>query len=185
MYVCIKPFGDGAITYINDQSSAAVGGKRLGVSTVAHGGCGVVATYNAEVTLGNRTTFDEVLAYYNDGSGKLNLGGLAGIMPNVVADYFKNKGYSVIMTDDRDGIDIYSQTADASILWYLFTDPSSILGYEVDLFGGHFIEYTRTETEYLGHNTAETAYDYSISIASDYAYKDSRFYAVGIFIYKK
>lgn len=185
-YVEMPLFEDGGYYgYIDDQGSAEVGSKRLGITTISHGGCGVIATYNALVTLGEYISFDDVLAYYNSGVGKLNFGGLAGIMPHVVADYFCNKGYNVIMTDDTDGIDIYSQTADACILWNLFPSTLDLFGLiSVDIFGGHFVEYNRSSMGYTGHNTGGHFGTRSFHTPSDYAYEDSCFYAIGIFIYK-
>ena len=46
--------------YIIDQDANGVGDLTLGVTTVSHGGCGVIASYNALITLGDAKSFKSV-----------------------------------------------------------------------------------------------------------------------------
>ena len=45
--------------------AASIANKKFGLATVKHSGCGVVATYNAMITLGDPKPFDDILNYYN------------------------------------------------------------------------------------------------------------------------
>jgi len=169
----------GGKPYITDQTENPVGQKFLGSSSVRHGGCGAVATYNALVDLGVSVSFNDVLAYYNeDPMSRLTLNGWLGILPTAVAQYFVDHGYQVIMTDAPDAIDLYSRTADASIMYYMFVNNSGI-----DSVGAHFVSYRRINNGYVGMNTSENGGIYHFTHPSDYGYKQSRFYAIGIFIY--
>ena len=169
----------GGTPYIIDQTDDPIGQEFLGSSTVAHGGCGVVATYNALVDLGASTDFEDVLAYYNEKPvTRLTLNGWLGILPPVVAQYFTEQGYEVIMTDSWDAIDIHSQTADASIMYYMFQTNNTALG-----FGAHYISYRGIDNKYIGMNTSTVSGTEYFTYPSDYGYRDKRFYALGIFIY--
>ena len=170
----------GGKPYITDQAAEDVGEKTLGSTTVEHGGCGVVATYNALVDLGASQSFDEVLAYYNENRiSRLTADGWLGILPFDVAEYFTDNGYDVVITDSWDAIDIHSQTADANILFYMYTTESSVLP-----FGAHFISYRQSGNEYVGMNTSDRNGIGHFAIPSSYGYRGSRFYSIGIFIYK-
>jgi len=174
----------GGYSYIIDQTESEIGKKKLGVTTISHGGCGVVATYNALLSMGDYRSFDDVLAYYNEHFSRLTFGGLAGIMPGEVAQYFENNGYRTYMTDNPSEIDALSQTADACILWYMFPATYYPLGVKVDAFGAHFVEYSKEATAYIGRNTAEGSGTYYFTWPSDYGYKGQRYYAIGIFVYE-
>jgi len=104
------------------------------LSCISHGGCGVVASYNALHTLGNPKSFDDVLAYYNNRMAFTLGWGFTGLSPSAVAGYFSDLGYSVMLTDDPDSIDLLSKTADACIMYYML--PRSYLG--LDAYGAHF-----------------------------------------------
>ena len=182
--VCNASNSEGSTSYINDQSADPYGSMTLGRTTVAHGGCGIVASYNALRSLGKNPDFNEVLAYYNKRESDLLFGGTAGMLPSLVASYFRDLGYTVIVTEDYDGIEIFSKTADACIMWYLYDLGVSIKGIDMPFFGGHFIEYGRYENEYIAHNAATvTGVDY-FHYPMEYASRGSRFYAIGIFIYE-
>lgn len=172
--------GDGGSYYITDQYDSAIADMSFGLATVSHGGCGPIATYNALITLGEHKRFRDVLSYYNQNVTKLNVFGLAGTPTNLVAQYFRDNGYSVYITDDMDAIDVLSKSADASILWYMF--PATYGG--VDLYGAHFVAYEREGSGYRGYNTAEENGSRFFSYASDYGYSRSRYYSIGLFIFK-
>ena len=179
---CTYAYIDGNYTlpYITDQDDDLIKSKRFGITTVSHGGCGPIATYNALISLGKYVSFDEVLAYYNSNIFALNLGGLTGTPVDLVAQYFRDNGYSVIVSDDPDEIDVLSMSADASILWYMF--PAKYFG--VEAYGAHFVSYKKTDAGYVGYNTAEGNGTYMFRYASDYGYDHDRYYAIGIFIFK-
>ena len=167
--------------FITNQEASGVGDKRFGVVSVAHGGCGAIATYNANLILDSNESFDSVLGYYNKVPYyRLTAGGLLGMFPTSVASYFKEKGKTVIMTDSLDGIDIYSQTADACIMYYVF--PTEFAGAE--LVGAHFVTYHRSGNKYVGYNTESRTGITIFAAPSDYAYRNNRLYAIGIFIYE-
>lgn len=162
--------------YINDQEASPVADYRLGFASVAHGGCGPVAIHNALVTLGQNPSFRDVVNYFNGiDMSRLCAFGLLGTLPHEIVSFFEKKGCSVVTTDDLDEIDAHSQTADACILWYWYNNDGNV--------GAHYVEYHRENGQYVGHNTNGYEGVSYFSSPSEYAYKDSRFYAVGIFIY--
>ena len=143
-----------------------------------------MASYNALLTLGDGRSFDEVLSYYN---GKMLFtpgNGLIGLLPFHVADYFRELGYSVVVTDDIDFIDILSSDADASIMFYMFPREYTVSFVSIDAFGAHFVEYHKKGNGYSGMNTNGNNGRSEFNSPSVFGYNASRFYAVGIFIYK-
>ena len=176
--VCIED--DEGENFITDQRDAMYGFQRFGVTSISHGGCGVIASYNALIMLGDSKSFDKVLGYYNNRMVLILGKGLIGLSPGAVARYFRDLGYHVTMTNSPDLIDIYSQTADASILYYEF--PATYWG--IEAYGAHFVAYHQTGSIYTAYNTAENNGAFSFSYPSDYGYKNTRYYAIGIFIYK-
>lgn len=106
-----------------------------------------MATYNALITLGEYPSFENVLSYYNQWGNNVVFG-LLGIVPETVVKYFKQKGYKVIVSDNLDGIDIYSTTADACILWYTWIHDDG-------LPRAHFVHYNYDKgySKYCAYNT--------------------------------
>lgn len=167
-----------SIEYIKNQSANGIGNRKLGISTVSHGGCGPVATYNALITLEDAISFSSVLEYYNGANSRTTAGGLLGTLPHQVADYFESKGYRVIMSNNPDGIDLFSKTADACILWYAY--PASYGG--IDLFGAHFVHYRKCEDGYIAYNVGYYGTE-TFQYPSDYGDRSGRYCPIGIFIY--
>lgn len=163
---------------ITNQNAEGIGNKRLGITTVSHGGCGPIATYNALLTLGDEETFYEVLSYYNESSKRTVAGGLLGTLPHQVAGFFRSRGYRVVMSITYNGIGKSSQTADACILWYAY--PQKHLG--IDLFNAHFVHYHKYGSRYKAYNTSEETAIFSHPY--DYGTAGDRYCAIGIFIYK-
>ena len=163
---------------ILNQHDEGIGNKRLGITTVSHGGCGPVATYNALLTLGDEATFDEVLSYYNKSPNRTVALGLLGTLPHQVTGFFESRGYRVIMSNTHDGIEIFSQTADACILWYAY--PQKHFG--IDLFNAHFVHYHKYESEYKAYNTQRGISTFNHPY--DEGNYGDRYSAIGIFIYK-
>ena len=176
--VCI---GEDRYSYITDQEKEPVGSKEFGVATVSHGGCGVVASYNAMVSLGNPMSFDSVLDYYNR-KMIFTLGwGLTGLHPFDIVNFFIEQGYSVSIAMDSTTINARSQTADACIMYYEF--PATYLGF-IPAYGAHFVEYHKTGNGYQATNTSEFGGIFVFESPTDYGSKGSRYNAMGIFIYK-
>ena len=163
---------------ITNQSDDGVGNRPLGITTVSHGGCGPVATYNALITLGDAKTFDEVLSYYNESPDRTVAGGLLGTLPHQVAGFFESEGYRVIMSNNPDGIELFSQTADACILWYAY--PQKHLG--IDLFNAHFVHYHKYGKRYKAYNTDHITDTFRHPY--DFGDEGNRYCPIGIFIYK-
>ena len=165
------------LSYLVNQDAEGIGNLRLGWTTVSHGGCGVLATYNALITLGEYPSFENVLSYYNQWGNNVAFG-LLGIVPETVVKYFKQKGYKVIVSDNLDGIDIYSTTADACILWYTWIHDDG-------LPRAHFVHYNYDKgyAKYCAYNAGPYGWAY-FKHPSEYILKENAFYAVGIFIYR-
>ena len=170
----------GGIPYILDQKDDSVATKQFGLATVLHGGCGVIASYNALITLGDPKSFDDVLGYYNSRMGFTLGAGLTGLYPNSVAKYFYSLGYEVIVTDQKSRLDELSQTADASIMYYEYPRTYWLF----PAYGAHFVEYHRSNHIYEGVNTNGLNGRSYFSTPSEFGYSGSRYYVVGIFIYK-
>lgn len=167
--------------YIDNQDALGVGNLPLGGTTISHGGCGVIASYNALVALGDLKPLISVLEYYNENPFRTVLYGLGGISPTTVASYFRDNNYRVYMTDDLDGINIGSASADACILWYCWPNDSISLLNPAPFYA-HYVAYNRLgPREYVAYNEGGNS---RFSWPSDFAYKDDRYYAIGIFIYK-
>ena len=171
--------------YITDQDDPAIADKHLGLATISHGGCGVVASYNALITLGASKSFDDVLAYFNKSMYRVFGCGLTGLLPQDIAYYFASLGYTVCITSQKSQIDELSRTSDACIMYYEFPQTYTILNcIPINAYGAHFVEYSRTSGNYLGRNTSEGNGTYPFSSPYDYGSNGPRYYVVGIFIYK-
>ena len=167
--------------FITDQAAPGIAEKQFGIVSVSHGGCGAIATYNASLVLNDGESFDTVLGYYNSKqSRRLTAGGLLGMFPGAVASYFEEQGYTVVMTDSWDGIEVYSKTANACIMYYAFPREYGSL----KLVGAHFVAYQRVGDKYTAYITESSTGVSSFSSPVDYAYRYGRLYAIGIFIYE-
>ena len=161
--------------YITDQNADDIKDKSVGFSTVAHSGCGPVAIYNAEVSLGKHPNFDDILKYF-DTSNTL-LFGYAGVLPDKVISYFTDQGYKVIYNDDIASFSAISATADTCIMWYLYYSDS------FPGFGGHYIQYDRVGSEYFARNVYTGRHCITFNYPEDFATEGNRFYALCIGIY--
>ena len=157
-----------------------------GLATVAHSGCGAIATYNALLSAGELVTFGEVVQYYNEHWSELFVLGYLGTPPHLVIEFFEDRGYTVITTMDMNQIDLYSQYADACILWYAFSVEKNFHGIEYNALGAHFVEYSKVGDEYVVRNTS--GIDGMSNHNSPSEFMDSpetnRFCPFGIFIVK-
>ena len=165
-------------TYIKNQYMEGIGNLRLGVTTVAHGGCGVIASYNTLLDLGVNREFECVLRDYNSALGsKLFIGALLGITTNSVARYFRNFGFTVKVTDDLQEIDNLSGIADGCILYYRWDSDVWCLPYYA-----HFVSYHPEGDGYLGYNINGGAWRFTSP--SSFVNEQNGIYAKGIFIFK-
>lgn len=172
-------------TYIYDQNAQPHGTFLIGNVNVSYGGCAVVASYNALISLNNPKSFEDVLNYYNSKPSKLMANGRLGIRPEAVQSYFESFGYTVYLTSDHDFIDALSKTADACILFYMYTQTKKIplIGIECTLPGAHYIEYVKTGTGYFARNTSDQFGYSSFRSPVEYGERGSRFCVTGVFIY--
>lgn len=164
--------------YIENQDAEGVGDQALGLTTVSHGGCGVIATYNTLIDLGQARAFEAVLRDYNRGFGtKLYFWGLAGIRPKRVVKYFRRLGYTVITADGLGTIDKLSAVADGSILYYRWDSKSWFPPYLA-----HFVSYHREKQGYAAPNVGNrTVY---FNSPSEFAARKKARRVIGIFIFK-
>ena len=161
--------------YIKDQKVSGIGDLSLGLATIGHGGCGVVAAYNALISMGVDCSFEEVLAFFNKNPHLLNAVGIAGMMPHAVITYFLDKGYDVSVTATPAAMDMQSAQADACILWYVYQGDG--IG-----IGGHFVAYHPSNNEYLAYNIAGGVDTFSEHVK--FVQSHDRLYTLGIYIYK-
>ena len=167
--------------YINDQHASPVADVPVGLGNVSWSGCGPVATYNALLTLNDKVDLEEVIDYYEN-NGYLLFEGLMGTPPVAVRKFFEDRGYKVIKVvfsqENAETVRWLSQNADASIMWYAYTH-----GFNDLLIGAHFIEYHKSGSSFIGHNTSA-----GVSIFDNpYAYglRNTRFLALSYFIFKE
>lgn len=171
--------------YITDQDDASVGDKPFGLASVSHGGCGAVASYNALVTMGYSTSFDEVLAYYNSQMGYTLGFGLTGLLPYNVAQYFTTLGFTVVTTNQREQIDLLSKTADGCIMYYKFPRTYNPIGsVSFNAYGAHFVEYHREASGYVAVNTNGRNGMTNFTVPSIFGYGGTNYGAIGIFIFE-
>ena len=160
---------------ILNQNEEPIASKHFGFSTVAHGGCGLVAIYNTLVLLDKQIPL-EVLNIYLTVTCQQNVFGAVGMMPSHVAAFFSQLGHPVYVTNDPVQIELYSTIADACILWYAYGTDSA------PYIGAHFVAYTRQPDGYAFINVDSGGIEYR---NSPYAYgiEDNRSEPVGIFIF--
>lgn len=105
-----------------------------------------------------------------------------------VESYFIDAEYRVegawMSGSNYNALDVYDSIADACILWYAYTKNS------FPYYGAHFAEFSRIGNthQYIAHNaggaTAVNGAD-TFRWVVDYACRDNRFAAYGIFIFKE
>ena len=164
--------------YINNQEDESVAGKRLGIATISHSGCGPIAVYNAALTLGLKISFDDVCSYYNSNILNMHLLGLAGTPVDMIVGFFEAQGYTVLTTKSTQALDAASPLADACIMYYKF--PNTYLGF-IDAYGAHFAEYAYMNNGYYAHNVT---YGQEFKQPSSFATMNSRYDIVGILIFE-
>ena len=169
-----KPLG----TYIIDQTEDPWGKMPLGSSTVGKMGCGLVAIYNAMISLDDFRSFSQIYDFFDGYPSGLTDHGKNGLFIGYVAAFFLSEGYHVVILTsfEADLFTRYSQNADAWIMLYQFgAHPNS---------GGHYIEYEKCELGYLGRNTNEGNGTYTFQSPAEYSSRGNRSFAWGIFVFK-
>ena len=183
-YCFVHCDSEGGGGYITDQNDPAVAYKRFGLATISHSGCGIIASYNALISMGNRKEFDEVLAYYNSEISNILGYGLTGLLPSDVGSFFNYLGYTTVITMSPTAIKYLSKKADACIMYYMFPRTYSLGALSIDAFGAHFVEYSRLGNQYIARNTGGRNGTSSFSDPFAYGEQGSRYCVVGIFIFK-
>ena len=152
---------------------------QLGSSTVGKMGCGLIAIYNAMISLGDPRLFSDIYDYFNSYPSGTTDYGKNGLFIGDVVAYFLHEEYSVVVATSLnvDQFINYSQSADACIMLYQY---GSIFNP-----GGHYIEFYKNSEGYIGRNTPESNGVYAFSSPVEYGFKDNRFFFFGIFLYKK
>ena len=164
--------------YIYDQHDNPWGDMQLGSSTVGKMGCGLVAIFNAMITLGDPRPFSEIYDFFDSYPSGLMDHGKHGLFVGYVAAYFFHEGYDVVIGSsyDIDQFIRYAESADACILLYQAG--------EIFKPYGHYVEFSKYPGGYIGRNTAE---DYGVFVFEspvEYGYAEDRFFFFGVFVYK-
>ena len=181
--ICDGGSGKTEPRYISDQDLPGIAPTPFGHSNVGNAGCGAVATYNALQTLNSGTSLNSIISYYQS-NNKMNLNGHLGLMPSSVIDYFLSEGYSVLSCEytmeysvkTAETVNSLSQSADASILWYVYVSDSGV--------GAHFFEYHRDGDGYVGYNVFNNHPVYRFSDPYKFLRNNYGVVAVSIFIYQ-
>ena len=181
--ICDGGSGKTEPRYISDQDLPGIAPTPFCHSNVGNAGCGAVATYNALQTLNSGTSLNSIISYYQS-NNKMNLNGHLGLMPSSVIDYFLSEGYSVLSCEytmeysvkTAETVNSLSQSADASILWYVYVSDSGV--------GAHFFEYHRDGDGYVGYNVFNNHPVYRFSDPYKFLRNNYGVVAVSIFIYQ-
>lgn len=101
---------------INGQGLSPVKDMRYGVSNIAHGGCGVIAVYNALLLLGNPHRFHDVIAWGDQKAAAAF--GLLGTLPWKAKHLFQRLGYTVTAVTDEALFDRHARDADVCLFTF-------------------------------------------------------------------
>ena len=174
--------GGNGPSVIDDQDEEPYGSMPLGNSTIGAMGCGIVATYNALLLMGDYTSFYDVWTYFTSSPLKLAKGGKGGISVFTVASYFTDHGYEIVIAIGEWAINELSAEADACILLYQYSNGK--FGTKEYRRGGHFVAYAPYGDGYMGYNVSGGG---MADFISPYAYgqEGNRFRPVAIIIYDK
>lgn len=116
-------------------------GVKYGSSTMKDSGCGLIATYNALVALGEHPTGDtmvEIISNYEKDGMVLN--GKAGTSPNAIQRYFEKTGHSTSMVSNINSMTM--QTLSDKYETFIVVG----LNNNADLmYGGHYVSVTKQE----------------------------------------
>lgn len=119
-----------------------------GESTMMNGGCGVIATANALISLNNKLDYDDMakLISYFENSG-ICINGYAGTSPLAIYDYFTSNGYDAAYTTEIEDLTLLSNNYTTFIVT-AFNNADDIEE------GMHTVCITRNEEgDYVIHNS--------------------------------
>ena len=169
-----KPRG----TYITDQSEEPWGQMTLGSSTVGKMGCGLVAIYNAMISLDDFRSFSQIYAFFDGYPSGLTDHGKNGLFVGYAKDYFKAEGYNVYVASalNIEQFMLYAQGADACIMLYLRGNIANS--------SGHYVEFSQYGAQYIGRNTVEENGLHVFASPIEYGFRQDRGFFVGIFVCK-
>ena len=122
-----------------DGTDGIVSPLHFGNTKFGPNGCGIVATYNALIMLGNKTDIADINRDYEING--VSVCGSISFYPAYVVRYFKSKGYTVYVTYEEDNFDTDTiKNAKANIIYY--TKPKS----------GHYVAFNYDDSNYWGYN---------------------------------
>ena len=124
--------------FIYDQESADIGKLKFGFFNSSFNGCGWIATYNALILLGKTPKAEDIISEY-ELTGAI-LGGVFGVFPFAVANYFRVRGYSVKTTYNSKKVDSVAKDHTANILFYWHSS------------GAHYFATKWDGTQFIGYN---------------------------------
>ena len=124
--------------FIYDQSSGKVANLRFGFFKSSFNGCGWIATYNALILLGKTPKAEDIISEY-ELTGAV-LGGVFGVFPFAVANYFRVRGYKVKTTYNSKKVDSVAKNHTANILFYWHSS------------GAHYIATHWDGKQFIGYN---------------------------------
>ena len=143
----------GTSKFIDSQHDEPYADMSIGITNIAHGGCGPVAVFNAMQLLGRTdVTLESIVEYYKENDYFL-LDGLLGSLPVAAVNYFEDQGYHVTVLTCGE-IRYYrsvEEYADACILWYWYEEPS---------VGAHFVAIGQYGGTGIYFNWRSTPYRY-------------------------
>ena len=106
------------------------------------------------------------------------------MQPAPIIEYFENKGYKVVIRYHPYGLDLFSTTADACILYYEFdTEPIPFGNSTIHNWGAHFIFYEKTADGYMGYNVFTNKALEPFNDVSSFLDGRGYYNPVGIYIY--
>ena len=133
-------------TPIISQDEKTFMNMQFGSTTVAHGGCGPVAIYNAMLLLQRGDiSFESILNYYEI-YNFLYAGGTLGTPISGCLYFFQREGYSIHITANTSQFDSMAESADVCIMWYMFLSDT------FPYIGAHYVAFTQTEKNSIYYN---------------------------------
>ncbi len=157
--------------FIYDQEAEDIADLRFGFFKSSFNGCGWIATYNALILLGKNPKAEEIISEY-ELTGAV-LGGVFGVHPFAVSNYFRMRGYKVKTTYNAQKVDEVAKEHTANILFYWHSsgahyfatkwDGKQFVGYNV--FGGKCRELLGYSLSKKFHNNKKTKIGVLISIS--------------------
>ena len=138
---------------------------KYGSTDMQHSGCGLIATYNALVALGEHPTGDtmvEIISNYEKDGMVLN--GQAGTSPYAIQRYFEKTGHSTSMVSNINSLSMQNLSEQYETFIVVGLNNNADL-----MYGGHFISVTKQEnTQESGDSTMTYVVHNGNNIAGGY-----------------